>query len=69
MKRGYVVQDLETSCFLAPVDGDVGLVRELASAGVFYDADEAENALVDHCGGLGSVYVMVCNDDWSLCRG
>lgn len=68
VKQGYVVQDRESGLWLAPIDGDVGFVRDFASVGVFYDLEEAEYALIDHCSGSGSVFVVCCNDDWSLRR-
>lgn len=66
MRRGYVVQDERSGCWLAPVAGDVGLVKNFGDVGVFYDVEEAEFALVDHLGGSGSIFVVCCNDDWSL---
>lgn len=37
----YVVQDLESYCFLMPQDGDVGYTPELHRAGRFENYEEA----------------------------
>lgn len=69
MKLGFVVQDAESGCWLAPVCGDVGLVRDFSLVGVFRDSEEADLAVIDHCNGSASVFLVACNDDWTLRRG
>lgn len=43
----YVVQDYDSGHFLAPVQGDVGLVRMFRDAGRFVDRSEASECAID----------------------
>lgn len=54
--RAFIVQDVETCGFLAP-DGEGGviLVRMLANARPFACEESANEAVMDHLAGQGSV--------------
>lgn len=48
--RVWVVQDVETACFLCPHTGDVGLTAWIKEAGLFLSEEEAIETALAHCG-------------------
>jgi hypothetical protein len=49
MRRGFVVQDRESSLFLFPHYGDVSFTQWLHEAGRFDDEDSAIETALIHC--------------------
>ncbi len=47
--RVFVVQDIETACFLCPHTGDVGLTAWINDAGLFVNEEEAVETAASHC--------------------